>query len=61
MGSAFGGIKGRSELPGMVDAYMDGEIAIDPLITHTFKLEDINKAFEAMKGGKCIRSVVLFD
>jgi len=60
-GSAFGGIKGRSELPGMVDAYMAGEIVIDPLVTHTFKLEDINKAFELMKQGKSIRSVILFD
>jgi S-(hydroxymethyl)glutathione dehydrogenase/alcohol dehydrogenase len=60
-GSAFGGIKGRSELPGMVDAYLSGEIKIDPLVTHTFKLDDINKAFKLMHKGESIRSVILFD
>jgi S-(hydroxymethyl)glutathione dehydrogenase/alcohol dehydrogenase len=60
-GSAFGGVKGRTELPKMVKQYMRGEIKIDPMITHTFKLRDINKAFDAMKAGKSIRSVILFD
>lgn len=60
-GSAFGGIKGRTELPGMVDAYLSGEIKIDPLVTHTFKLDDINKAFKLMHKGESIRSVILFD
>ena len=60
-GSAYGGVKGRSELPGMVEGYLAGQIQLDPLITHTFKLDDINKAFDAMKSGKCIRAVILFD
>ncbi|HEX7082132.1 MAG TPA: S-(hydroxymethyl)glutathione dehydrogenase/class III alcohol dehydrogenase [Gammaproteobacteria bacterium] len=57
-GSAFGGVKGRSQLPGMVDQYMSGEIKIDPFITHTMGLEDINKAFDLMHEGKSIRSVI---
>ncbi|HEX6993150.1 MAG TPA: S-(hydroxymethyl)glutathione dehydrogenase/class III alcohol dehydrogenase [Gammaproteobacteria bacterium] len=57
-GSAFGGVKGRSQLPGMVDQYMHGEIKIDPFITHTMGLEDINKAFDLMHEGKSIRSVI---
>ena len=57
-GSAFGGVKGRSQLPGMVDQYMKGEIKIDPFITHTMGLEDINKAFDLMHEGKSIRSVI---
>lgn len=59
-GSAFGGVKGRSQLPGMVDQYMRGEIAIDPFITHEMGLEDINKAFDLMHEGKSIRSVILY-
>ncbi|MFQ5548813.1 MAG: S-(hydroxymethyl)glutathione dehydrogenase/class III alcohol dehydrogenase [Woeseia sp.] len=59
-GTAFGGCKGRSQLPGMVDQYMDGEIKIDQFITHTMPLEDINKAFDLMHEGKSIRSVVHF-
>ncbi|WP_148861210.1 S-(hydroxymethyl)glutathione dehydrogenase/class III alcohol dehydrogenase [Marinobacter fonticola] len=59
-GSAFGGVKGRTELPGYVERYMRGEIQIDPMVTHTMGLEDINKAFELMHEGKSIRSVVLF-
>lgn len=59
-GTAFGGCKGRSQLPGMVDQYMDGEIKIDEFITHTMPLEDINKAFDLMHEGKSIRSVVHF-
>jgi S-(hydroxymethyl)glutathione dehydrogenase/alcohol dehydrogenase len=57
-GSAFGGVKGRSQLPGMVDQYMAGEIKVDPMITHTMGLEDINKAFDLMHEGKSIRAVV---
>ena len=57
-GSAFGGVKGRSQLPGMVKQYMDGEIEIDSMITHTMGLEDINKAFDLMHEGKSIRSVI---
>jgi len=59
-GSAFGGVKGRSQLPGMVDQYMDGTIKIDPMITHTMGLDEINHAFDLMHEGKSIRSVVHF-
>ena len=59
-GTAFGGCKGRSELPGMVEQYMDGEIKVDEFITHTMPLEDINSAFDLMHEGKSIRSVVHF-
>jgi S-(hydroxymethyl)glutathione dehydrogenase/alcohol dehydrogenase len=59
-GSAFGGVKGRTQLPGMVKQYMDGKIEIDSMITHTMGLEDINKAFDLMHEGKSIRSVVHF-
>jgi S-(hydroxymethyl)glutathione dehydrogenase/alcohol dehydrogenase len=59
-GSAFGGARGRSDVPKIVDWYMDGKIAIDPLITHTLKLEDINHGFELMERGESIRSVVVF-
>jgi len=57
-GSAFGGVKGRTQLPGMVKQYMDGEIKIDEMITHTMGLEDINHAFDLMHEGKSIRSVI---
>lgn len=60
-GSAFGGCKGRSELPGMVDQYMNGEIRIDEFITYTMPLDDINRAFDLMHEGKSIRSVIHFD
>jgi len=59
-GSAFGGVKGRSQLPGMVDQYMQGEIKVDEMITHTMGLEDINEAFDLMHEGKSIRSVIHF-
>jgi len=59
-GTAFGGCKGKSQLPGMVDQYMDGEIKVDEFITHTMGLEDINKAFDLMHEGKSIRSVIHF-
>ena len=57
-GSAFGGVKGRSQLPGMVEQAMRGEIQIDPVITHTMGLEDINRAFELMHEGESIRTVI---
>ena len=60
MGSAFGGARGRTDVPKIVDWYMDGKISIDPLITHTLKLEDINHGFELMERGESIRSVVVF-
>jgi len=57
-GSAFGGVRGRTELPGFVDNYMDGKIKIDELITHTMGLEDINRAFDLMHDGESIRAVI---
>ena len=57
-GTAFGGCKGRTQLPGMVDQYMAGDIKIDEFITYTMPLEDINKAFDLMHEGKSIRSVI---
>ena len=59
-GSAFGGTRGRTQLPGFVDRYMAGRIAIDELITGTLPLEDINIAFERMHTGEAIRSVILY-
>ncbi len=59
-GSAFGGVKGRSELPGYVDRYMSGEIELDRMVTHTMGLEDINRAFDLMHRGESIRSVIIF-
>ncbi|MCH8335786.1 MAG: S-(hydroxymethyl)glutathione dehydrogenase/class III alcohol dehydrogenase [Proteobacteria bacterium] len=59
-GTAFGGCKGRSQLPGMVEQYMDGDIKVDEFITHTMPLEDINNAFDLMHEGKSIRSVIHF-
>ena len=59
-GSAFGGARGRTDVPKIVDWYMDGKISIDPLITHTLSLEDINEGFALMKRGESIRSVVLY-
>ena len=57
-GTAFGGAKGRTQVPQIVDWYMDGKIEIDPLITHTMPLDKINDAFDLMHEGKSIRSVV---
>jgi S-(hydroxymethyl)glutathione dehydrogenase / alcohol dehydrogenase len=59
-GTAFGGARGRTEVPGIVDWYMDGKIDIDNLITHTMPLEKINDAFDLMHSGESIRSVVVF-
>ncbi|MCB1986826.1 MAG: zinc-binding dehydrogenase, partial [Burkholderiaceae bacterium] len=59
-GTAFGGARGRTDVPKIVDWYMDGKIQIDPMITHTMPLEDINKGFELMKSGESIRGVVLY-
>jgi S-(hydroxymethyl)glutathione dehydrogenase/alcohol dehydrogenase len=59
-GTAFGGARGRTDVPKIVDWYMDGKIQIDPMITHQMPLKDINKAFELMHEGKSIRSVVRF-
>ncbi len=59
-GTAFGGVKGRSQLPGYVDRYTAGEINLDDMITHTMPLEEINTAFDLMHAGTSIRSVVLY-
>ncbi len=60
-GSAFGGVKGRSELPGIVEQYMRGDFKLDDFITHTMGLDRINEAFDLMHAGKSIRSVIHFD
>jgi S-(hydroxymethyl)glutathione dehydrogenase / alcohol dehydrogenase len=59
-GTAFGGVKGRSQLPGYVEKYLRGEIKLDPMITHTLPLERINEAFDLMHQGKSIRTVIKF-
>ena len=59
-GTAFGGARGRTDVPKIVDWYMEGKIQIDPMITHSFSLNDINKGFDLMHEGKSIRSVVVF-
>ena len=59
-GSAFGGARGRSDVPRIVDWYMEGKIQIDPLITHTLTLEQINEGFSLMERGESIRSVVVY-
>lgn len=59
-GTAFGGVKGRTQLPGYVDQYLDGKIELDTMVTHTMPIDDINKAFDLMHSGESIRSVVLF-
>jgi S-(hydroxymethyl)glutathione dehydrogenase/alcohol dehydrogenase len=59
-GTAFGGAKGRTDVPKIVDWYMDGKINIDDLITHTMPLDEINEGFDLMHAGKSIRSVVVF-
>jgi S-(hydroxymethyl)glutathione dehydrogenase/alcohol dehydrogenase len=59
-GSAFGGARGRTDVPRIVDWYMDGKIEIDPLITHMMPLDEINTAFDLMHAGESIRSVVVY-
>ena len=59
-GTAFGGARGRTEVPKIVDWYMNGKIEIDPMITHTLKLDEINKGFDLMHKGESIRSVVVY-
>ena len=60
-GSAFGGARGRTDVPQIVDWYMDGKINIDDMITHTMPLSEINKAFDLMHKGESIRSVIVYD
>ena len=59
-GTAFGGARGRTDVPKIVEWYLQGKIDIDPMITHNLKLEDINKGFDLMHAGESIRSVVVF-
>ena len=59
-GTAFGGARGRTDVPKIVDWYMEGKIQIDPMITHRLKLDEINKGFDLMHAGESIRSVVLY-
>jgi S-(hydroxymethyl)glutathione dehydrogenase/alcohol dehydrogenase len=59
-GTAFGGARGRTDVPKIVDWYMEGKIEIDPMITHTMGLDDINKGFDLMHSGESIRSVVMY-
>lgn len=59
-GTAFGGVKGRTQLPEYVEQYMRGEIKVDEMVTHSMPLEDINNAFDLMHQGKSIRSVIIF-
>ncbi|HEU4844158.1 MAG TPA: zinc-binding dehydrogenase, partial [Burkholderiaceae bacterium] len=59
-GSAFGGARGRTDVPKIVDWYMDGKLNIDDLITHRLPLERINEGFDLMKSGESIRSVVIY-
>ena len=59
-GSAFGGARGRTDTPRIVDWYMDGRIQIDPLITHRLSLDQINTAFDLMHAGESIRSVIMY-
>ena len=60
IGTAFGGMRGRTDVPKVVDWYMQGLIEIDPMITHTLKLDDINRGFDLMHAGESIRSVVVY-
>ncbi|MCE7032992.1 S-(hydroxymethyl)glutathione dehydrogenase/class III alcohol dehydrogenase [Lysobacter sp. GX 14042] len=60
MGTAFGGVKGRSQLPGMVEDAMKGDIQLEPFVTHTLPLDRINEAFELMHEGKSIRTVIRY-
>jgi S-(hydroxymethyl)glutathione dehydrogenase/alcohol dehydrogenase len=59
-GSAFGGARGRTDVPKIVDWYMEGKLNIDDLITHTMPLEKINEGFDLMLAGQSIRSVIIF-
>ena len=59
-GTAFGGVKGRTQLPGYVEKYLSGQIELDRMVTHTLPLEQINTAFDLMHEGQSIRSVIIF-
>merc|ERR1719183_3309075 len=60
-GTAFGGTKGRTQLPGMVDRYMAGGLKVDEFVSHTFPLADIKKAFDVMHSGEAIRPVIIMS
>jgi S-(hydroxymethyl)glutathione dehydrogenase/alcohol dehydrogenase len=60
-GSSFGGIKGRDEVPGLIDRYLQGEIDVDPFISHTISLDEVNHGFELMEAQDGIRSVIAFS
>jgi S-(hydroxymethyl)glutathione dehydrogenase/alcohol dehydrogenase len=60
-GSSFGGVKGRDQVPQFVDRYLAGEIDVDPFVSHTLKLENVNRGFELMEAQDGIRSVIEFD
>merc|ERR1712137_302309 len=60
-GTAFGGYKSRSDVPKLVDAYMNGEVQIDPYVTHNVNLKDINEAFMLMHKGESLRAVIWMD
>ena len=61
VGTAFGGWKSRSDVPQLVDRYLEGELEVDAYITHTFKgVENTNDAFHALEGGECLRAVVVY-
>lgn len=60
-GSAFGGVKSRSQLPGIIDEYMEGKVKVDEFVSATYKLEDINEAFEDMNSGKNIRGIIVYS
>ncbi|RKP21220.1 alcohol dehydrogenase [Rozella allomycis CSF55] len=60
-GSAFGGVKGRSELPGIVDGYLQGKVNVDDLVTHSFSLNEINKSFEVMHSGDSVKAVITMN
>jgi len=60
-GTAFGGCKGRSQLPGLVEKYMQGKLKVDEFITHTLPLTEINEAFDLMHEGKSVRTVIHYQ
>ena len=60
-GSSFGGVKGRAQVPGLVDRYLAGEIDVEPFISHTLTLDEVNKGFELMEAQDGIRSVIRFS
>jgi S-(hydroxymethyl)glutathione dehydrogenase/alcohol dehydrogenase len=60
-GSSFGGVKGRDQVPQLVDRYMEGEIDVDAFISHHIRLEDVNRGFDLMEAQDGVRSVIQFD